>query len=189
MEVILLLRAFGKVWRHVGLSLLGGGGCCCWMPLSVFQCIGQTPQQGIVPLKTSVVPGLRIPDWAPGVRERVHVCFLFYVWKRKCTQTALVITVADTRLCPGPGIAYGNSQSKAGLWRTFRAHRKERLFIGSIKLSLLLFWVFLFEKYSPAQKKIKIPLPFYFVLEMGIVKKWKSPALQGVTPSNSLICL
>lgn len=61
MEVVLLLRAFGSVWRYVGLSLLGGGGCCCWMLLSVFQCIGQTPQQGIVPLKMSVVPRLRIP--------------------------------------------------------------------------------------------------------------------------------
>lgn len=147
------------------------------MLLSVFQCIGQTPQQGIVPLKLSVVPRLRIPGRAPGVSERVRVCCLFYVWKRKRTQTA--DTMADAHLCPGPGIGYGNSPINAGLWRSFRAHRKKGLFIiGSIKLSLLLFWVFLFEKYSPTQKKIKIPLPFYFFLEMGTEKKWKAPALQ-----------
>lgn len=108
MEVVLLLRAFGNVWRYVGLSLLGGGACCCWMLLSVFQCIGQTPQQGIVPLKMSVVPRLRIPGRAPGVSVCVCVaCSTFgkgnvhrlrTLWRTLICAPVLVLVMGTARL-------------------------------------------------------------------------------------------
>ena len=44
----------------------------------------------------------------------VCVCFLFYIRGRRPARAALVVTVVGDRLCPSPGVGYGNIRIEAG---------------------------------------------------------------------------